>query len=155
MDYTNSDKDIILEIEQYMNDKGEALISRMKYISRWALMRNTHQENISEHSLEVASIAHALALIHNKRFGGSVNAERAAVLFNALGERANLICRFDEAPKLSVFLRLFKERSIFFFKVIRQHIKQHVAGIVLNLLIRRLTALWRNFSKATALLLTK
>ena len=32
MDYTNSDKDIILEIEQYMNDKGEALISRMKYI---------------------------------------------------------------------------------------------------------------------------
>lgn len=43
-------------------------------------MRNTHKENISEHSLEVASIAHALALIHNKRFGGSVNAERAAVL---------------------------------------------------------------------------
>ena len=32
MDYTYSDKDIILEIEQYMNDKGEALISRMKYI---------------------------------------------------------------------------------------------------------------------------
>ena len=57
-----------------------AMFSRMKYISRWALMRNTHQENISEHSLEVASIAHALALIHNKRFGGSVNAERAAVL---------------------------------------------------------------------------
>ena len=57
-----------------------AMISRMKYISRWALMRNTHSENISEHSLEVASIAHALAVIHNKRFGGSVNAERAAVL---------------------------------------------------------------------------
>ena len=57
-----------------------AMISRMKYISRWALMRNTHGENISEHSLEVASIAHALAVIHNKRFGGNVNAERAAVL---------------------------------------------------------------------------
>lgn len=57
-----------------------AMISRMKYISRWALMRNTHSENISEHSLEVASIAHALAVIHNKRFGGNVNAERAAVL---------------------------------------------------------------------------
>ena len=56
------------------------MISRMKYISRWALMRNTHGENISEHSLEVASIAHALAVIHNKRFGGNVNAERAAVL---------------------------------------------------------------------------
>lgn len=57
-----------------------AMFSRMKYISRWALMRNTHTENISEHSLEVAGVAHALAVIHNKRFGGNVNAERAAVL---------------------------------------------------------------------------
>ncbi len=57
-----------------------AMFSRMKYISRWALMRNTHSENISEHSLEVAGVAHALAVIHNKRFGGNVNAERAAVL---------------------------------------------------------------------------
>ncbi len=57
-----------------------AMLSRMKYISRWALMRNTHTENISEHSLEVAGIAHALAIIHNKRFGGNVNAERAAVM---------------------------------------------------------------------------
>lgn len=57
-----------------------AMLSRMKYISRWALMRNVHEENISEHSLEVASTAHALAVIHNTRFGGNVNAERAAVL---------------------------------------------------------------------------
>lgn len=57
-----------------------AMLSRMKYINRWSLMRNTHTENISEHSLEVATIAHALAVIHNKRFGGNVNAERAAVL---------------------------------------------------------------------------
>ena len=57
-----------------------AMVSRMKYISRWALMRNNHSENISEHSLEVAGVAHALAIIHNKRFGGNVNAERAAVM---------------------------------------------------------------------------
>jgi len=57
-----------------------AVISRMKYINRWALMRNTLTENISEHSLETAFIAHALALIRNKRFGGSVNAERCALL---------------------------------------------------------------------------
>lgn len=57
-----------------------AMLSRMKYINRWALMKNTHMENISEHSLEVAKIAHALAVIHNTRFGGNVNAERAAVL---------------------------------------------------------------------------
>ncbi|MBR1863186.1 MAG: 5'-deoxynucleotidase [Ruminococcus sp.] len=57
-----------------------AVISRMKYINRWALMRNTISENISVHSLETAFIAHALALIRNRRFGGNVNAERCALL---------------------------------------------------------------------------
>lgn len=57
-----------------------AMLSRMKYINRWALMRNTRTENISEHSHEVATVAHALAVIHNTRFGGNVNADRAAVL---------------------------------------------------------------------------
>ncbi len=57
-----------------------AIISRMKYIDRWALMRNTHSENLSEHSLDTAIIAHALAVLRNRRFGGHVNAERAALL---------------------------------------------------------------------------
>lgn len=57
-----------------------AFISRMKYINRWALMRSTITENISEHSLETAFIAHALALIRNKRFDGSVDPERCALL---------------------------------------------------------------------------
>ncbi len=57
-----------------------AFISRMKYINRWSLMRSTIQENLSEHSLETAFIAHALALIRNKRFGGNVDPERCAVL---------------------------------------------------------------------------
>ncbi len=57
-----------------------AMLSRMKYINRWALMRNTHTENISEHSLEVATVAHALAVIHNTRFGGNINVDRVAVL---------------------------------------------------------------------------
>lgn len=57
-----------------------AIISRMKYISRWGLMRNTIPENISEHSLETAFIAHTLALYRNVRFGGNVDPERCAVL---------------------------------------------------------------------------
>ncbi|MEI6578995.1 MAG: 5'-deoxynucleotidase [Eubacteriales bacterium] len=57
-----------------------AMISRMKYINRWSLMRNSHSENLSEHSMEVAAVAHALVLLHNRRFGGSLNAERAALL---------------------------------------------------------------------------
>ncbi|MBR6045610.1 MAG: 5'-deoxynucleotidase [Ruminococcus sp.] len=63
-----------------MDHKFFAMISRMKYINRWALMRSTITENISEHSLETAFIAHALALIGNKRLGKSYNAERAALL---------------------------------------------------------------------------
>ena len=57
-----------------------AMISRMRYIDRWALMRNEHGENLSEHSFDVAVIAHALAALRNERFGGSVNGERAALL---------------------------------------------------------------------------
>ena len=57
-----------------------AMLFRMKYINRWALMRNTQSENLSEHAMEVAAITHCLALIHNKRFGGCVNAERGAVI---------------------------------------------------------------------------
>lgn len=52
----------------------------MKYIERWGLMRNTISENISEHSHQVAVIAHALAVIGNEKFGGDYNAERAALL---------------------------------------------------------------------------
>lgn len=57
-----------------------AMLSRMKYINRWGLMRNTRSENICEHSLEVAFIAHALGIINNEKFGGDVNAEHLAIL---------------------------------------------------------------------------
>lgn len=57
-----------------------AMLSRMKYINRWGLMRNTRNENIGEHSLDTALLAHALAMLRNTRFGGQVHAERAAAL---------------------------------------------------------------------------
>ena len=57
-----------------------AMMSRMKYIDRWALMRNARQENLSEHSLEVSMIAHALAVIGNTYLGKELDAEKAAVL---------------------------------------------------------------------------
>ncbi len=57
-----------------------AMLSRMKYIFRWSLMRNTRTENICEHSQDVAVLTHALALLHNKRFGGTVNVERCVLL---------------------------------------------------------------------------
>lgn len=56
-----------------------AFLSRMRYISRWGLMRNTVPENIQEHSLDVAVIAHALAMIRNTYFDGKLDADRAAL----------------------------------------------------------------------------
>ena len=50
-----------------------AYISRMRFIQRWALMRNTAPENVQEHSHQVAVLAHALAVIHNEKFGGCVD----------------------------------------------------------------------------------
>ena len=70
-----------------MTDRGHhtgsgfiALLSRMRYIERWALMRNARQESLSEHSLEVAMIAHLLAVIANERHGAGIDASAAALM---------------------------------------------------------------------------
>lgn len=57
-----------------------AILSRMKYIERWSLMRSSRPENLSEHSLEVALIAHMLCVIGNARHGRALDAERAALV---------------------------------------------------------------------------
>ena len=56
-----------------------AYVSRMRYIPRWALMRNSFSENVQEHSHMVAVLAHALAVIRNEVFGGSIDAGQVAV----------------------------------------------------------------------------
>lgn len=61
-----------------MKNHFYAVMSRMKNIYRWGLMRNTRKENLSEHSLEVAQIAHALAIIGNKRFAKNYDANFVA-----------------------------------------------------------------------------
>ena len=65
-----------------------AYISRMRFISRWALMRNTAPENVQEHSHQTAVLAHALAIIRNRRFGGNVDAGAvaAAALYHDASE---------------------------------------------------------------------
>jgi 5'-deoxynucleotidase len=57
-----------------------AHLSRLKLINRWPLMRNLRTENVSEHSLQVAFVAHALAVIKNRLFDGQLNPERIALL---------------------------------------------------------------------------
>jgi 5'-deoxynucleotidase len=65
-----------------------AYLSKMRFVKRWGLMRNTYVENLQEHSLQVALVAHALAVIRNARFGGTVSPERTATLalFHDAGE---------------------------------------------------------------------
>ena len=65
-----------------------AMLARMKYIKRWALMRNAEEENISEHSLEVAILSHALAFIGNTRLSKDLNADRIAMLGEWLSQTA-------------------------------------------------------------------
>ena len=65
-----------------------AFLNRMKYIKRWSLMRSIREENIMEHSQQVAVIAHALALIDNKMFDGKVDVSKVVLLaqYHEVGE---------------------------------------------------------------------
>ena len=65
-----------------------AFINRMKYIKRWSLMRSVREENIMEHSQQVAVVAHALALIKNKIYNGKVDVAKVVMLaqYHEVGE---------------------------------------------------------------------
>ena len=71
-----------------MANEFYALLGRMRYITRWGLMRNTFSENIQEHSHQVAVLAHALAVVRRDVFGQACGPEKAATaaLFHDAGE---------------------------------------------------------------------
>lgn len=73
-----------------MQNNFYAMLSRMKYIDRWALMRNTRKENLCEHSFEVAYVAHALAVIANKRLGKNID-EGKVVLVSLYHDTTEII----------------------------------------------------------------
>lgn len=78
-----------------------AFISRLKHIKRWGLMRNTEIENVKEHSFDCAVIAHALALIKNKFYGGNVDAQ--LVMSTAVFHEAGEIITGDIATPIKYF----------------------------------------------------
>ncbi len=65
-----------------------AYLSKLRWIKRWGLKRNAHEENVMEHSWEVSVIAHTLALIKNRYYNGNVdaNAIAAAALYHDITE---------------------------------------------------------------------
>ncbi|NLG37620.1 MAG: 5'-deoxynucleotidase [Clostridiales bacterium] len=84
-----------------------AYMARMKFILRWGLMRNTRPENIAEHSLQVAMVAHALALIRNRRYGGAVDPERVLAL--SVYHEASEVITGDLATPIKYFNPEIKE----------------------------------------------
>ncbi len=73
-----------------MNFNFFAYLNRMKYIKRWSLMHSVIEENIMEHTEQVSVIAHALAIIKNKIFGGNVNVEKV-ILYSQYHETSEVI----------------------------------------------------------------
>lgn len=78
-----------------------AYMARMKLIKRWGLRHNTREENDQEHSLQVAMIAHALAIYKNRRYGGNVDVEK--VLLYALYHEAAEVITGDLASPIKYF----------------------------------------------------
>lgn len=90
-----------------MDNQFFAMTSRMKYINRWALMRNSYKENISEHSLEVSILAHALAVIGNRRLGAANDTEKVTLI--ALYHDATEIMTGDMPTPVKYLNRDIKE----------------------------------------------
>ena len=93
-----------------------AMMARMKYINRWALMRNSREEDVSEHSLEVAMIAHGLAILSKERY--SINVDEARVALKGIYHDANEIITGDitdvsstDVARLAV--QLMQEQTIY------------------------------------------
>ncbi|MEF9852735.1 MAG: 5'-deoxynucleotidase [Hydrogenoanaerobacterium sp.] len=98
-----------------------ALLARTKYISRWGLMRSLRQENLAEHSLEVAQLAHALALLGNRRLGKSYDIGR--VVLCAMYHDASEIITGDLPTPIKYYSEGLKENYKALEKTALQSIK--------------------------------
>ena len=86
-----------------------ALLSRMRYISRWGLMRSSIPENVQEHSHETAVYAHALGIIRREIFGQECDAERLAVL--AVYHMSHLTGIYKKCVAFLLFILTDKPKS--------------------------------------------
>ena len=101
-----------------------AYLSRMRLIRRWGLMRNSFEENIQEHSQQVVMVAHGLAVIRNSYFGGTVNADRVAVL--AAYHEAGEVFTGDLATPIKYFNPSIKTA----FDTIEQYAKERLLAML-------------------------
>ena len=101
-----------------------AYLARMKYITRWGLMRNTRTENIQEHSLQVAMIAHALAVIGNELYGEHNDIGRIVTV--ALYHDASEIITGD----LPTPVKYFRQDILDSYKALEAHAERKLTGLL-------------------------
>ena len=124
-----------------------AFLNRMKYIKRWSLMRSVREENIMEHSQQVAVIAHALALIKNKNFGGEVDVSKIVLLaqYHEVGEvitgdLPTPIKYFNPEIK-SAYKDLEKNACIRLLNMLPENLKANTSNILSQMKIAKNTKL--------------
>lgn len=101
-----------------------AYLARMKYIVRWGLMRNTRAENIQEHSLQVAMIAHGLAVIGNTLYGENNDIGRIVTV--ALYHDASEIITGD----LPTPIKYFRKDILDSYKALEAHAERKLTRLL-------------------------
>lgn len=101
-----------------------ALISRMRLINRWSLMRSTFSENIQEHSYMVAVIANTLAIIENAYFGGSIDIGKVV-----------LASLYHDAPEVIIGdlptpVKYYNEKILGSYKELEDNTIQHIMSML-------------------------
>lgn len=110
--------------EQVKRSHFFAHMARMKLIQRWPLMRSIEQENVAEHSLQVAMVAHALAVIKNTFYQGSLDPAKAAM--QALFHDASEVLTGD----LPTPVKYFNEDISRAYKEIESNAEQSLLGML-------------------------
>ena len=97
-----------------------AMLSRMKYINRWGLMKNSRYENLTEHSAQTAMIAHCLAVIGNKIYGKSYDPDRIA-LFALYHDVSELVTGDLPTP-----VKYYNDDILKSYREIEEHAKEQI-----------------------------
>lgn len=115
-----------------------AWILRMPLIKRWALMHTVKQENVAEHSHQVAVIAHLLALIRNTYFNGDLNPERAATvaLYHEVSETKlqdiNHVTKYNNPDLTREFKKIEAMAEVECLKTLPEELQAQFAGLLVQ-----------------------
>lgn len=101
-----------------------AYLERLRWIKRWGLKRNVVEENVMEHSWQVATISHVLAIIHNKKFDGYIdpNQVATAALYHDVSE---IITGDLPSP-----IKYHSDRILSAYRIIEHEAEEELLGLL-------------------------